>query len=320
MLDGLMNNPQVIETLRSVVAPAAGGIVVMLALWRPWRKGSPAPMPIASALGLGAAFIAAYIVAHGWHGWYPTDTTRRIVYAGLIGIVVAGIETWPRGHAVLRHTLRLLASAAVVWILTEHRRRTGAWEGMEVALWTGLWSLTVWLWVEAANNLGKRSPGVGWPLLLSVPALALSLVAFMAGAASFSQHAGLLVAWMHAAFLVGLLWRSMDLTRGAATVFGLGAGGLLVLTYTSVGDDTPRLALGVLALAPLALLIPRLKTVARRKPLVRFAITASVLAALGGASLGLTAWSQRSGAGGDDDDVSRLYGRATVAAAPPTLA
>lgn len=318
---GLRENPMALETLRSVIAPQVGAIVLLLLLWRPWRKNAPAPLPIVTALSLGAAFIAAQLIAHGWHGWYPGDTTRRIVYAALFAIAIAGVETWPKLPNPARHALRLLGSVAIVWMLTAHRRRNGDWSGGEIWLWTALWSAIVMLWTTCANNLASRRPGPAWPMLLSILALGLSLTAFKAGAASFSQLAGLLVAWMHGVFVLALIWKKLDLTRGAATVFGLGAGGLLVLTYTGVWPHGPRWGVGLLAVAPLLLLTPRLPRVRTMKPLAQFGIAAVMLAIAAAGAVALATYVDAEDAG-DTNDGSDLYGHTPTIPAPatPTLA
>ena len=267
-------DPQIYEISRAVVAPGLTGAVLLGVLWRPWRRHArdertalapppPAPPGWMTGLTLGAAFVASMLIAQGYHGLWPTDTTRRLLWAPVLGLLVTGV-----GWAGLRFGVRwlgalgvLLGAFALAWSLAEHRRRNG-WSGTEIPIWTGLWTLAIACGWNALVWSAARRPGPWIALTLSAACAALGLVLKNAGIGSLGQLAGVLSAWLGFSFLLGLWNRSFTLSGAAAHVLAACVSGLVTLGYTTAPEPSPRIGLGLIVLtiaviAPGALLAQR---------------------------------------------------------------
>lgn len=294
-----MLDPQLLETLKSVVAPALGGVILLALLWRPWSGGArdertnPAPPPPTpagwmTALPLGAAFVAAIWIAHGFPGLWSVDVFKRLHWAAVAGVLVALIDA-RRSPGWLAPAGAVVASLFLVWILTEHRRDNGVWEGRAIWGWTAAWTLAVAGGWMALTVAAARRSGPVLPFVLSLVATVQALGLVQAGLAAAGQLGGLLSAWLGFAFLLALLNPRFTLARGGAHVLGACMGALTINGYTLAPTPIPYAGLGLLTLLPLVALPAALLLPARRdgqpdrwwrRPALDLAILAPLAAAI----------------------------------------
>ncbi|MEL7473521.1 MAG: hypothetical protein AAGK04_09410 [Planctomycetota bacterium] len=315
-----MLDPQLQETLRSVVGPALAAAILFSLLWRPWRRVGGerqpmAPWPWLAGVTLGGAFVASWLIAQGFHGLWPVDTTRRIVWAPVLGIVVAGLAMASgRWRAIALPAVVLLGSFLLTWMLTEHRRQPGRWEGAWVAVWTAAWTLGVaGAWLGLVWTCVRR-PGPLLPLVLSFAATALALVVTRAGVASLGQMGGVVSAWLGFVFLVALLNRSFTLAPVGAHVLAACLLSIVLLGYTTAPTPRPHTGLGVALLIPLIALPgallwgsgERAVRGGRNRRLIRCLVAdAIMLIVVGGGAVLLSAPPESES---DEPDLESLYG------------
>jgi len=312
-------DPQVYEIGRAVVLPGLAGAITLGLLWRVWRsaprrpltaEATPPPAPAGWMTGatLAAAFIASILIAQGFHGLWPTDTTRRLLWAPLLGLGVAGLG-WTGARLRLRWLggVAVLAGAfALAWTLAEHRRRHG-WDGAEIPLWTLAWTLGLAAGWGGLVWAAARRPGPWIALTLSAVCAALGLVLKNAGIGSLGQLGGVLSAWLGFAFLLGLWNRSFTLARGGAHALAACLGGLTILGYTTAPSPAPHTGLGLLIIAPL-LIVPgalwRGRARADEIPWKPWLIDAVAVAAFAAAAVATSVPPQPEA---EDDGLSDLY-------------
>ena len=302
-----MDDPFLLEMLKSVAAPAFAGWILVLAIWRPQKKDAgPAPA-WAVVCGVALAYGLGHVLSQGWHGFWPADTTRRLLHAAAAVGVVGSALALTGPPRFVRALVWLVLSAGLAWALAEHRLRTGVWEGAEALGWIAAWSLLMtgsglsFEWF--AGKGGGWSTGFGLSLLIG----AGSFVVAQSGSASLGQSLGPLGMFAGAALVVGLLRKSFTLEGGGAAGLGVLYGCVMLLGYTLVPEPAPRVALGIAAAAPLVLgLVPACRWFARLPKAALVGVSVAVLAGLFAAAIADIEATKASESG--DADLSELYG------------
>lgn len=106
-----------IVILESFFLPCGVATVVFLAYRLLSRDRS---LRVGAALALIAGYAAADLVARGFVGWWPADTTRRLPWWGLLPVIAAVVEAGcfllpARTHRALIHGVRAAACAALTY-------------------------------------------------------------------------------------------------------------------------------------------------------------------------------------------------------------
>ena len=270
-----MTSVQWIGFLKTVAIPAGATLLVLLALWRPWRRDGTtpcAPIPVATAIG----FLVGSVAILGWSGaadlpglaraLWPVDPTRRMGHYGLMALMGAlVISRLPDSKARRWRAARLLIQFGVVTgaatLLLMPRIRM-AWTPTEsVGAVAGLGVVGV-VWWNAIGGAGVRRPGALIPLTLAVVSVASAATLFVTGSASLAQQAvmlGVVLAICAVGALVRPALVGTPLIGAApATLFAMlwGAG----MFYSDDPIPTPSLVLmGVGPLLVWVALAPRVR-------------------------------------------------------------
>ncbi|MEM9066171.1 MAG: hypothetical protein AAGB51_11845 [Planctomycetota bacterium] len=248
-------DPILIAALKQVIAPAVGSIVFVLLVWRPRSKdGPPAPAWLAS-VGLTLAVVVGQFVDPGWHGLWPTDTSRRLLLIAVVAGLVGSTGSYLPGGRATRWGLWGIASAFAVFAVTQHRTRSGAWEGAEAWGWIGAWTLVTFFAVASFEWLARQGPS--WRSMLGICLLASAASGLVTGCgiATLGLTMGSFCAFTGFSAAVALVRPGLSYAGGAAGAVGLLYGSCVALSYTSVPEPVPYAGIGAVALAPALLAI-----------------------------------------------------------------
>lgn len=247
----------------AAIGPSTVAAAVLLALGQqPWRSGapwSPGARATLGALAAAVALIVAYASVRGWPGFWPSDATARLPLVAVVGaaaqIVVA------RARRNLAGFIARVAAVSFVLAAIAQPYLAGVPLAWRALLWYPGVGLAILVWWLAIDRLSERERGACWPLLLWLTASATSMLVLFAIhtaslgllAASLAGPCGVLV--------VFALWRARVSAAGAAGVTAVLLASLLFIG-ARVGGLGP-LAIGLVAAAPLTVLLRRIPAVGR---------------------------------------------------------
>jgi hypothetical protein len=276
------------------------------------RKPSPGPrwlLPILLALGVAGA---EYAVNYKFQLWPDANTYRYTHAVALIALMglAEGLVSLPLFVAFL---MRSLAYAGAFWMLTEGYTETVLGGSTNLVAYTLFAALATALFATSADRIAQRNHherALGWLDAITWTMIAGALMPVMKEnnfAIGAMLPAGV-ISVLVSAVIVGLIFRSLTLSRGGLTVlagvFMMMLAGSIVQTGT---DNLPSVLL--IAILPLVVLIP-LHTPSRLKRLLaRFALVAVVggVATLFAFGPKLDAWPGNGGADAAEDQSLEDY-------------
>jgi hypothetical protein len=238
--------------LKGVLLPGAISLALFWVGWAGAGKTEQARgRAWVGALAVGLAVAAAYILTLGWPGFPPTDTTRWLPFAALLGAVLGLIAAPASSPWGLTALLRLAASVALpLAVLQPTIRYTwqeSAW------LWIGGIALALFVLWTTTDIAARRLAGPAMPLSLGAATALLAVALVLGRSAMLAQAGGMLAAAVGAAFLVALWRPHLLLAFGAMPVFMLVYAALLLSGHFFA--ELPALHTVLLALAPAATML-----------------------------------------------------------------
>lgn len=224
------------------------GLVLLLA-WASREGAAKAARGWLGALAVGSAWLFGQAASFGGLPEFPPlQSTDKLFWltAGAVGL--ACVDAWLADRRALRFALRAVFGFAVPWVLLaralEREQTSQALTivlGLGAALILGGMALSAW----AERRAGSSVPLVlAWVTVLGAGAL------FQTGTAKVAQFAGILVAVLCAAAVVGRLRPSFVLGAGAAGVCAV-LSACLWIVGVWFSDLPPEVGV-LLALAPVA--------------------------------------------------------------------
>ncbi|MCI0458629.1 MAG: hypothetical protein L0Z62_16830 [Gemmataceae bacterium] len=262
-----------------LLLPAAvTAATLMLAPWLGIRHAAVAERS-AGALALGASFAIGFVVLEGsqvarTNPWFWLPFLALI--AGGLGLV----DLLPSFPSRGRWGVRALVAVVAAWLLVPsflEPFRPQRPVGVAASIFI-LWALL--------EPLAERQPGGWFPLLLSLVALAGSVVLQESGNSRFAQLLSLLAGALGGCALVSWWYPHRSLLRGMIPGFAVLLPGLLFLGYFSA--DMPLVNFLLVMAAPLALWLSVLGPVDKMKPRWRILIQAVAVLVPVGLAVALT--------------------------------
>lgn len=303
-----MDNPFITESLRSVMAPAAGAVTILMVAWRPLKRGAALPPEWLAPLTLGAALIAGRIISVGWNGLWPQDTSMRYPVIFALAAALAAVCSLKLLPGAAKAIGWLGASLFAAFALTGHKVRNGVWDGGDAALWITVWGVLIALAAYGVRAFASEAGERVQKFTIAGLTAVLSAVVAQAYAAPSSQLLGVVSAWFGMLFGVSLL-RPGLVSKEAATLGGFVIGMLLCFTYVSGVGEPPRIGLG------LALLVPILmgagvwaKWLTARSEMTRSILLAGGAALIGGLAVWSTYLATSGSSAATDDPYADMYG------------
>jgi hypothetical protein len=215
-----------LNVIAPVLVPALLAGLVWLFVGRVWKRPPATSLVWGGAPAVALAFAAGHFTLQGWPPWPPVTALHTLVYAALIGGVIAAAEpAWGKWVA-MRWPIRLAVAGATAWFqfntLTEHTWSTG-----ESVMWLATVTLTVCAMWELLDLYAAQKTGFGTPVIVWMSACTVSVGLVFGASALLGQLGGSLAAAFGAALVLSLWARSFPLNHGAAGLFALVAGNLL---------------------------------------------------------------------------------------------
>ena len=265
------------DILYAAAVPAVVALAVLLASWRPWRRGERAAVRghWGGALGAGLAFLAAFALLDGRVPvWPPAEARHWLFYFAAVLTVLAlfdAMTPWARRPAAawLRVEAALVLFAAAVFFMFQSLIRSETWTAVEAAC--RLLEMTVVLHATWASTelLVLRLPRPAGPLVLGAFAGAAAMVVMLSGSLVLGRLAGVLAITPLVASAVAPAAPGFSFARGGVTVIVPTAVAILFLGHHYVEPGVTTANFGLL-LAGLALpWIAALPPLRRRRPWVR---------------------------------------------------
>jgi hypothetical protein len=262
--------PAVIVAL--LVATGVGAV----GLGWPGRGATAVLVPCASGLG----YACGHLMATGWTGFPPVDTTNWLPYfalaAALLGVIheTSSPPAWVRLLA-----FALFSAGAMALLLIPKLQRE--WTFGQGLLWIGCLAVgTVALGVVCDGLCRYPPTPVATPVFLLIPCAGAAVALMLSGSILLGQLAAVLAAAIFGSVIPGL--RHLTIGEGIAPVFATLLSALLVSGYFFAELPAPSALL--LAVAPALALVrtgklPVLWAVAVRAGLVAAVIVIALIAA-----------------------------------------
>lgn len=243
-----MDGPSAI--LFGVLVPAVVAGIVLLVSARRARSESadsqPArPRPIAGALALGLAYLAAHtglkaVPAFPWSD-VQLDSMAKLYWMVAAAIVLSPLRVIPY---VRRYGNSLYVALLAILPYHSIRAADAPREVFDVAgLATVLLVYAIWMSLE---RLALRRPGPSLPIALWGACAGTALVAVLNKSAIQAQLTGALAAGLGAAVVVAILVRGAHLATGAIAILAVAVASIV---RVSVVYDLPTISWALVALA-----------------------------------------------------------------------
>jgi hypothetical protein len=272
------------DIIFTTVVPFGVALAVLLAAWRPWRRGERASRRgyWGGAVAVGGGFLAAFVLLDGRpQGWPPAEARHWLFYLAaaltLLGVIESLVQALAPRANWLRAEAALLVFAAGAYFLFQSLLRDGGWTPVQAGCHLLLSTVLLHAAWASSEVLVLRLPRPAGPLVLTVFAGGVALVVMLSGSLVYGRLAGALAAATLAAVAVAAAAPAFSLARGGVTVVAPLAVAILQLGHHLVDPGVTH-AHVVLLLAGLLLpwvaVLPPLR---RRRPWVRM-LAATVLA------------------------------------------
>jgi hypothetical protein len=260
--------------LSGVVPPLVIAAVLLLAAWRPWKRGTASRGDWGSALALALSYaVADRMVRASWPGWPPATPDRWLPIIGLAAGAFFAFDPFRSGRKWFGYGALAVAFAALAPLV---------WDGLtsraslpHTLLITFLYAMVMVIIWSDALAAGRPPRAAGTALILLIVAVGASLTFLQSFVLSFAQMAGAIAAVTGVTMLVALWRPDLDVLRGQVPVYSILVVGLIAVC----SEITLWSALALLAAAAM----PGLATsnlTARLRPWQRTVIAAAAAAGL----------------------------------------
>ena len=190
----------------------ATGICALALGWRGWgaRVGLA---PCASGFG----YICGHLMATGWTGFPPVDTTNWLPYFALVATLLGILHEAPTPPVWLRLVAFVLFSAGAMWLLLRPKLQSD-WGFGQGLLWVVCLAAGVVALGVVCDRLCRHSPApIATPLFVLIPCGGAAIALMLSGSMLLGQLAAVLAATAFGSFVLGL--RQVAPGRGVAPVF-----------------------------------------------------------------------------------------------------
>ncbi len=235
--------------LRAVLTPAGICLIILLMCSPPWRPSQSFGRAWGGALAHGLGYTAAFVVMFGWPGWPADEDWKWLAYVGPIGMITGWVDGVTGAGSAIRWRVRLIGAVAAAWILVP------GWMESRPAWIIGL-SLAGFVCSTAIGDIARRASALAAAMIVIITLAGVTFVLVQSGNARFAQLSTALLATFCARIIVILVSGDQFTDRG-----GYGLAGLLIAGLSFDGlfnnyGDAPALVFVILAVTPLAALVP----------------------------------------------------------------
>lgn len=231
-----------------VIAMMVAAGVCGLALLSKKEKARRALGPLA----IGLAYCIGHLVVAGWVSFPPTDTTNWLPYFALGAAALGAASEWGGWNSGIRLLLFALVTGGALRLLLKPKFQYG-WSPGQGWLWlTGLALALVFLVVIVDLLAQRTAKPIELPGYLLIVSAGTAGALMLSGSMLLGQLATALAAAVFGTLVLTL--RGIALSRGAAPVFSLLLGALLVSGYFFA--SLPATSAALLVVAPVLALVP----------------------------------------------------------------
>jgi hypothetical protein len=246
----------------------ATGIYALALGWR----GRGARLVLAPC-ALGFGYICGHVMATGWMGFPPVDTTNWLPYFALAATLLGILHEAPAPPAWLRLLVFALFSAGAMSLLLRPKLQSD-WAFGQGLLWVGCLALGMVALGFVCDGLCRHSPSpIATPLFLLIPCGGAVIALVLSGSMLLGQLAAVLAATVFGSFVLGL--RQVAPGKGVAPVFATLFSALMVSGCFFA--ELPALSALLLAVAPALALVPAGKLSVLRAIAVRAGLVAAIV-------------------------------------------
>lgn len=231
--------------LLGVFVPGTVSLILFFLLGR-WRKDG--------TLALALGYFAGQAVVTGLPDRYPVVSTEWIPFIALATTVVALMAAHPRLPAIALWSLRFLLLVSILAVLLR-KQIAGQWTSTERTAYLLALTCAGLDLFAVLDRLARQPLRIGPPLMLTALTAASSAALVQSGSLLLGQLNGVLTATLGAGFVVACFLPGFTLDRGAVTLVAA-----LQIAFWICGyffSDLPALSIGLLALAPILVLLER---------------------------------------------------------------
>jgi hypothetical protein len=232
--------------------------------------------PLATGFGFTAACIG---ISGGMPGFPPAETIGWICYASALLAIVAAVTSrfLPQRASI---GLALLASAAVMWLVTGRARVNQGWTNSQTVMYLGIFTAGATILSACIDLLAQRMSAAFTAVVLGIIVASVANVFGMTGSASLAKETGAVGLTLMAAWTVALIEPHVSL-RGIGMVLGPVLTGVMVLhlLYSYSEGTSPLPAMCILAGIPVLLCLTTMQWM-RRRPRWQFLVVNLMVAVI----------------------------------------
>jgi hypothetical protein len=268
------------EILYTAAVPAVLALAVLLAAWRPWRRGNRLATRghWGGALGTGLAFLAAFALLDGAvPPWPPAEARHWLFYFAAALTVLALVDSVLRAVlrarrpalAWLRAEVALTVCAAAVFFMFRPMMLGESWTASESACHVLVMTVVLHATWASAELLVLRLPRQAGPLVLSTFAGAAAMVVMMSGSVVYGRLAGVLAIAVLVATAVAPAAPGFSFARGGVSVIVPTVVAILFLGHHYVDPGVTVANVGLLLAGLLLPWLVALPPLRKRRPWLR---------------------------------------------------
>jgi hypothetical protein len=252
------------DLIYGLLLPLAIAIVVYAAALISLKKGKASAWAAPLATGVGFA-VACAGISGGLPALPPAETVGWLCYTGATLAVVGIIFSILQPPVVARIAVALLASLAIIYVVTLRARANGVWTPSQAALWIIALTLATTVLMTCIDILTARlSPALA-TFLLAIIVAALANVFGMTGSASLAKETGAVALTLLPAWIIALLAPRLPL-REMSIALGPLLGGVMLThhLYSYSEGSSPVAPILILAAIPALLCLTGMPWMMRR--------------------------------------------------------
>jgi hypothetical protein len=234
--------------LLGVLVPGTVALILFILLGR-WRKDRPI-----GTLALALGYFAGQFVVAGLPDRYPVVSTEWIPFIALAATMVALIAAHSKLPAIALWGLRFLLLASILGVLLR-KQIAGQWTPTERTAYLLAIACAGLDLFAVLDRLVRQPLRIGSPLMLTALTAASSAALVQSGSLLLGQLNGVLTATLGAGLVAACFFPGFILDRGAVTLVAS-----LQIVFWICGyffSDLPAVSIGLLALAPILVLLER---------------------------------------------------------------
>jgi len=250
--------------IRGVGAPIGVAVILLAMLTQPWRRTEFKPRQWAAGVAVAAAFSTGYLALFGWPGVPPAESWQWLLLLVMPIAIISALLAALSLRWLWRLPIMVGVSVISAWLVFPEYVKENR------LLWVAVIAAFVLAgWSAICVGSRRQHSGLGVTIMMIMTTCASLLLARHAGNAKLGQLAGAVAAPLGVCLVVAI-WRKQAISAVTlAAPVALTHIGLVASAYFNHYSQTPNVAFGLIAAAPLGFFVSIIPGFGKLKPVSR---------------------------------------------------